>query len=127
MEKSFMKRFQEYQKMTRVGFKLQQFYLYLPSIWCFYPLGHTADIFPRSAVKPGKTNDINIYTCKNCKTNIKKPVKVCYSHLIFIYFLFLSLYLSPDLQESDGGAIHRVSNYPDLLLEMPRYFCPLVI
>ena len=33
----------------------------------------------------------------------------------------------PDLQESDGGAIHRVSNYPDLLPEMPRYCCPLVI
>ena len=31
------------------------------------------------------------------------------------------------MQESDGGAIYRVSNYPDLLSEMPRYCCPLVI
>ena len=31
-------------------------------------------------------------------------------------------YIYPlDSQESDGGAIHRVSNYPDLLPEMPRY------
>ena len=44
---------------------------------------------------------------------------------LFIYF-YLYIYL-PDSQESDGGAIHRVSNYLDLLPEMPRYCCPLVI
>ena len=43
---------------------------------------------------------------------------------IFFYF---NLYIyPPDSQESDGVAIHRVSNYPDLLPEMPRYCCPLV-
>ena len=47
---------------------------------------------------------------------------------IFYFFLFFYLYIyPPDSQESDGGAIHRVSNYPDLLPEMPRYCCPLVI
>ena len=48
----------------------------------------------------------------------------------FLFFIFLNFYLyiyPPDSQESDGGAIHRVSNYPDLLPEMPRYCCPLVI
>ena len=35
--------------------------------------------------------------------------------------------IPPDSQESDGGAIRRVSNYPDLLPEMTRYCCPLVI
>ena len=44
----------------------------------------------------------------------------------FIIFFYLYIY-PPDSQESDGGAIHRVSNYPDLLPEMPRYCCPLVI
>ena len=43
------------------------------------------------------------------------------------FFLYINLYIyPPDSQESDEGAIHRVSNYPDLLPEMPRYCCPLV-
>ena len=36
---------------------------------------------------------------------------------IFIYLFYLYIY-PPDSQESDGGAIHRVSNYPDLLSEI---------
>ena len=44
-----------------------------------------------------------------------------------LFFIYFNLYIYPsDSQESDGGAIHRVSNYPDLLPEMPRYCCPLV-
>ena len=43
---------------------------------------------------------------------------------IFIYLLFYLYIYPPDLQESDGSAI---GNYPDLLPEMPRYCCPLVI
>ena len=39
-------------------------------------------------------------------------------------FLFLCLYYPPDSQERVEGAIHRASNYPDLLPEMPRYLCP---
>ena len=47
---------------------------------------------------------------------------------ILFYFLNFYLYIyPPDLQESDGGTIHRVSNYPKLLPDMPRYCCPLVI
>ena len=46
---------------------------------------------------------------------------------IFFYFYFNLYIYPPDSQESDGGAIHRVGNYPDLLPEMPRYCCPLVI
>ena len=41
------------------------------------------------------------------------------------FFFYLYIY-PPDSQESDGGAMHRVSNYPDLLPEMPKYCCPLV-
>ena len=41
-------------------------------------------------------------------------------YFLFLFYLYLYIY-PPDSQESDGGAIHRVSNYPDLLPEMPRY------
>ena len=41
--------------------------------------------------------------------------------------IILSLYLSPNLQESDGGAIHRANNFPDLLPEMQKYCCPLEV
>ena len=54
----------------------------------------------------------------------KFGLKVIY----FLFFYLFSFYIyPPDSQESDGGAIHRVGNYPDLLPEMPRYCCPLVI
>ena len=49
-------------------------------------------------------------------------------NFFFFFFFFFYLYIyPPDSQESDGGAIHRVSNYPDLLPEMPRYCCPLLV
>ena len=38
----------------------------------------------------------------------------------------LYIYL-PDLQESNESALHRASNYPDLLPEMQRYCCPVEI
>ena len=41
-------------------------------------------------------------------------------------FCFISSYHShiypPDFLKSDKGAIHRVSNYSDLLPEMPKYY-----
>ena len=40
----------------------------------------------------------------------------------FMFNVFKKLCL-PDLQESNGGAIHRVGNYPDLLSNMSRYCC----
>ena len=42
-----------------------------------------------------------------------------------LFFLFYLYIYSPDSQESDGGALYKVSNYPDLLLKMPRY-CSLL-
>ena len=46
------------------------------------------------------------------------------SLLFNIYLFYLYIY-PPDSQESNVGAIHRVSNCPHLLLEMQRYCCPL--
>ena len=48
--------------------------------------------------------------------------------LFFYFYVGLYLYIyPPDSQESDRGAIHRVSNYLDLLPEIPRYCSPLEI
>ena len=49
------------------------------------------------------------------------------SNYFFLFFYFYLYIYPPDSQESDRGAIRRVSNYPNLLPEMPRYCCPLVI
>ena len=45
---------------------------------------------------------------------------------LFIFLFYLYIY-PPNSQESDEALIHRVSNFPDLLPEMPRYCCLLVI
>ena len=50
--------------------------------------------------------------------------ETCHGGRAFYFYLYI---YPPDSQESNGGAIHRTSNYPDLLLEMPRYCCPLEI
>ena len=50
---------------------------------------------------------------------MNKPwaVRGCNVKLFYLYIY------PPDLQESDGDVIHRVSNYPNLIPEMPRYCC----
>ena len=56
------------------------------------------------------------------------PMRKASLRKISLDFFYFYLYIyPPDLQKSDGSAIHRVSNYTDLLPEMPRYCCPLVI
>ena len=47
----------------------------------------------------------------------KKASNICILFYLHIYPL--------DSEESDGDTIHRPSNYPGLLPEMPRYCCPL--
>ena len=55
-----------------------------------------------------------------------KRISPISSEIHFFISFYLYIYL-PDSQESEGDATHRVNNYPDLLPEMPRYCCPLVI
>ena len=44
------------------------------------------------------------------------------------FFLYLiSIFILLTHRKVTEALIHRVGNYPDLLLEMPRYFCPLAI
>ena len=42
---------------------------------------------------------------------------------VTFYFLSSLHIYPPDSQQSDGGVIHRASNYPDLLSKMPRCYC----
>ena len=53
----------------------------------------------------------------NRSKNLKK-----YFHFLFHHYNYPS-----DSQDSNKGIRHRASNYPDLLLEKPRYCCPVVV
>ena len=44
--------------------------------------------------------------------------------LFYIFTFYLYIYF-PDSHESDGDATDKANNYPDLLLEMPKYCCPI--
>ena len=43
------------------------------------------------------------------------------------FFYFISIFILLTRRKATEALIHRISNYPDLLLEIPRYCCPLVI
>ena len=55
------------------------------------------------------------------------PYPYCLArHLNFFFIFYFCLYIYPsDSQESDGAANTWVGNYPDLLPEITRYYCPL--
>ena len=92
--------------------------------WAYMDDGSETSLCTSSfAQKLGATltrTNVQMHT-NNAITNIQWKIND-----LHIFFFYLYIY-PPDSQESDGGAIRRVSNYPDLLLEMPRYCCPLVI
>ena len=83
-------------------------------------LAPTAIVFLR-----GRTKNLK---CINLLCDIKQHNKKSFRFKSKTFFFTFHLYIySPDSQESSGGAIHRASNYPDLLPEMPRYCCPVKI
>ena len=45
----------------------------------------------------------------------------------FFIFIFISIFILLTRRKATEALIHRVSNYPDLLPEMSRHCCPLVI
>ena len=47
--------------------------------------------------------------------------------LLYFYYFFISIFILLTRRKATEALIHRVSNYPDLLPEIPRYCCPLVI
>ena len=55
------------------------------------------------------------------------PLKSCLFQNFFFYFIFISIFILVTLRKATEVLIYRVGSYPDLLLEMPSYCCPLVI
>ena len=47
--------------------------------------------------------------------------------ILFYLFIFISIFILLTRRKATEALSHRVSNYLDLLPEMPRYCCPLVI
>ena len=43
------------------------------------------------------------------------------------FFIFISIFILLTHKKATEVRIHKVSNYPNLLPEMPRYYCPLEI
>ena len=96
------------------------------------------------AVNRKTMRNIFIYFLKSLQNDPERPTYFDSFTLIYLHLkptnsraalcedftiLFYFYIYPPDLQESDGGAntVHRVGNHPDLLPEMPRYCCLLVI
>ena len=68
----------------------------------------------RNLVVPCCREIVRIMLGENAAKEIQKiPLS---DNFFFFFYFYLYIY-PPDSQESDGGAIHRVSNYPDLLPE----------
>ena len=91
-----------------------------------YPMLQLAPVSPTNSEF---SRDIRyVQGSENCVGRVEINSTETLQFIFIYYFFYCYLYIfSPDSQESDGGAIHRVSNYPDLLPKMPRYCCPLVI
>ena len=53
----------------------------------------------------------------------RNKAKIC---AIFLFY-FISIFILLTRRKATEALIHRVGNYPDLLPEMLRYCCPLVI
>ena len=57
------------------------------------------------------------------KEMFPRILSVFVGYFLFIYFIFICILLTHG--KSNRGAKHRASNYPDLVLEMRKYCCPL--
>ena len=47
--------------------------------------------------------------------------------VFFLFKNFIAIFILLAHREAMEALLHRLGNYPDLLPEMPRYCCPLVI
>ena len=74
---------------------------------------------------------INMIICSNpAKKRNKEITKdniLNIQQLYNYFFYFISIFILLTRRNAMEALIHRVSNYPDLLPEMPKYCCPLVI
>ena len=67
-----------------------------------------------------------VYESINCFDGYKFTSTLALTeYILFIYFMFVSILLTR--RKATEAIIHRPSNYPDVLPEMPRHCCPLEI
>ena len=59
-----------------------------------------------------------------CKEHLSRLLQLV---LFYLFIYFISIFILLTCRKATEALIHRVGNYPDLLPEMPRYCCPLVI
>ena len=76
-----------------------------------------------AAISLGKTLRY-IIGCKSFRFRTKI---VSASARIFYFFYFISIFILLTRRKATEALIHRIGNYPDLLPEIPRYCCSLVI
>ena len=57
----------------------------------------------------------------------QKPDKVNRRDLQLLYIYFISIVILLNRRKATEPLIRRVRNYPNLLPEIPRYCCPLII
>ena len=62
-----------------------------------------------------------------CKLSHSKRKTACENTLIFIFIYFISIFILLSRRKATEALTRMVGNYPNLLSEIPRYCCPLVI
>ena len=66
----------------------------------------------------------------SCRINFleNSPEQDRYGSIFYLFiFYFISIFILLTHRKATEALMHRVGNYPDLLPEIPRYCCPLVI
>ena len=67
---------------------------------------------------------VNLINCQAVMSICFRSFQNTAVRINFTSFHFISTY-SPDSQETNGSTMHTANNYPDLLPEIPRCWCPV--
>ena len=62
--------------------------------------------------------------CALCRETLRIPGV---PRNFYLFYFVLSIFILLTRRKATEALMHRVGNYPNLLPEMPRYWCPLVI
>ena len=97
-------------------------------VWLYFQ--HFVHDKPHDLLQPCRNYQVISYNYKNHENNDKNNITLQiinnYKSYFFI-FIFMSIFILLTRRKATEALIRRVGNYPDLLPEMPRYCCPLVI
>ena len=80
-----------------------------------------------------KINDYSLVFLQNSPqyldpcTRSREIFRKNFNTYFYFFLYFISIFILLTRRKATEALIHRVGNYPDLLPEIPRYFCPLVI